>query len=93
MHEEKCTSAMKFEWQISHDIHSHLITLRNDFVPVEFYDLLGRLNTDKERLDDKKNFDEFKTSLVKKIWCEPITSSYLVNNSTVKNSVKECINA
>jgi len=91
MHEEKCTSAMKFEWRINYGLHSQLITLRDDFVPVEFYDLLGRLNTDKERLDDKKNFDEFKTTLADKIWLEPITSSYLVNNNAVKNIVKECI--
>ena len=92
MHEEKCTSAMKFEWRVNYGFHSQLITLRDDFVPNEFYDLLDRLNTEQERLDDKKNFDEFKTTLADKIWLEPITSSYLVNNSTVKNSVKECIN-
>jgi len=92
MHEEKCTSAMKFEWKISYDIHLHVVTLRDDFVPVEFYDLLGRLNTDKERLDDKKNFDEFKTTLADKIWLEPITSSYLINNNAVNETIKECIN-
>ncbi len=93
MHEEKCTSAMKFEWKISHDIHSHVITLRDDFVPNEFYELLDRLNTEQERLEDKKYFNEFKATLANKIWHKPITTSYLVNNSTVKDSLKECINA
>ncbi len=92
-HEVKCTSTMKYEWKISYDIHSHVITLRDDFVPNEFYELLDRLNTEQERLEDKKHFDEFKTTLADKIWLEPITSSYLVNNSTVKDGVKECINA
>lgn len=93
MHEEKCTSAMKFEWKISYDIHLHVVTLRDDFVPNKFYELLDRLNTNQERLEDKKYFDEFKATLVDKIWREPITSSYLVNNNAVKDSVKECINA
>lgn len=93
MHEKKCTRAMKFEWKISNDIHSHMIMLRDDFVPNEFYELLDRLNTDQERLEDKKYFDEFKTTLSDKIWHQPITSSYLVNNSTVKDSVKEYISA
>jgi len=92
-HEEKCTSTMKFEWRIDYGIHTHVITLRDDFVPIEFYGLLDRLNTEQERLEDKKNFDEYKIALVDKIWCKPITSSYLVNNNTVKDSVKECINA
>ena len=91
MHEEKCTSTMKFEWKINYDIHSHVITLCDDFVPNEFYELLDRLNTEQERSEDKKYFDEFKTSLVKNIWCEPITSSYLINNNTVNETIKECI--
>ena len=92
-HEEKCTSTMKFEWRIDYGIHTHVINLRDNFVPNEFYELLDRLHTDQERLDDKKNFNEFKILLAKKIWREPITSSYLVNNNAVKDSLKECINA
>jgi len=91
MHEEKCTSVMKFEWKINYGIHTQVITLRDDFVPNEFYELLDRLNTEQETLEDKKYFNEFKASLVDKIWHKPITSSYLVNNNTVKDSVKECV--
>ncbi|MDX8386080.1 MAG: hypothetical protein R8M11_06145 [Gallionella sp.] len=90
-HQTSCSSSMKYEWKISYEAHSHVITLRNDFVPNEFYGLLDRLNTNKERLDDKKNFDEFKNSLVKKIWCEPITSSYLLNTNSVNEIINECI--
>jgi len=80
------------EWKINYGVHSQLITLRDDFVPNEFYELLDRLNTEQETLEDKKYFDEFKASLVDKIWHKPITSSYLVNNNTVKDNMKECIN-
>lgn len=88
-HEEKCTGTMKFEWRIDDGIHAQVINLRDDFVPNEFYELLDRLNTDQERLEDKKYCDAFKASLADKIWREPITSSYLVNNNAVKDTVEE----
>ncbi len=87
-HEKSCSGNMKYEWKINYETHSHLISLRDDFVSIEFYELVDRLNTEKEKPEDKKNFDEFKIALVKKIWREPISSSYLINNSTVKDSVK-----
>ncbi len=88
----QCSSNMEYKWEIRCDTHAKEIVLKDDFVPIEFHELLDRLNTKKEKSKDKEKFKDFKNSLVEKIWSEPIASSYLVNNNLAKPMSKECIN-
>ncbi len=76
----QCSSNMEYKWKIHCGDTVKEIALKDDFVPIEFYELIDRLNTIKEKKEDKEKFKNFKNSLVEKIWSEPVTSSYLINN-------------
>lgn len=88
--EMQCSSNMEYKWKIHCDTQVQEIVLKDDFVPIEFYELLDRLNTKKERSTDKQIFNDFKNILIEKIWSVPTTSSYLVNNNLNKKISKEC---
>lgn len=83
-HEKTCNSSMKFEWKIIYGIHTTVISLRDNFVPVEFYELLDQLNTGQERSEDKKHLEDIKSLLIDKLWRDPIISSFLINHNEVK---------
>lgn len=74
----KCNSNMKFEWWISDGERTAVVKLREDFVPIEFYELSDRLFTADEREDDRRLFDIFKVNLSTRIWNAPLEESFSV---------------
>jgi hypothetical protein len=74
----RCNSEMKFEWWVSDGQQTAHITLRNDFVPDEFYQLIDRRVYSETREDDDKLFELYKVNLSSRIWVDPLFESFSV---------------
>jgi len=74
----KCNSSMKFEWWVSDGNETAVIKLRDDFVPLAFYDLSDRLGTPDETKEDTRLFEIFKVTLSARIWAAPLASNFSV---------------
>ena len=85
----RCSGNMQYKWQITCGGHTREIALRDEFVPTEFYELLDRLSTEKQKPEDKKRFDTVKNTLVEKIWNQPIASSFSIHNCLVNKITKK----
>jgi len=75
----KCNSQMKYEWWVADGKNTARVRLRSDFVPVEFYSLSDRLDTDQTTKDDIKAFRIFKVNLSTRIWNAPLEQSFEVD--------------
>jgi hypothetical protein len=74
----KCNSSMKFEWWVSDGHKTAFVKLRDDFVPLSFYELSDRLGTDAETKEDDRLFEIFKVTLSTKIWAAPLERNFSV---------------
>ncbi len=71
-----CSSQMKYEWQISDGLVTIEVTLREDFVPTEFYELCDRLRTTHQVTEDKSLFKQYKAELSEALWMEPLATAF-----------------
>lgn len=74
----RCNSEMKFEWWVSDGQQTAHVKLREDFVPIEFYQLIDRRVYSETRADDDKLFELFKVNLSSRIWVAPLGESFSV---------------
>ncbi len=74
----KCNSKMKYEWWVSDHEKTAFVQLRRDFVPVEFYHLSDRLDSEETTKADIKLFRIFKVNLSTRIWNAPLDESFSV---------------
>lgn len=74
----KCNSSMKFEWWVSDGQKTAFVKLRDDFVPLSFYELSDRLGTDAETKEDDRLFEIFKVTLSARIWAAPLERNFSV---------------
>jgi hypothetical protein len=74
----KCNSSMKFEWWVSDGRSTAFVKLREDFVPLAFYELSDRLGTAAETKQDKRLFEIFKVTLSTRIWAAPLGRNFSV---------------
>jgi len=74
----RCNSEMKFEWWVSDGQQTAHVTLRDDFVPDEFYQLIDRRVYSETREDDDKLFELYKVNLSSRIWVDPLFESFSV---------------
>ncbi len=71
-----CSSNMRFAWWISIDTHTAHISLRHNFIPVSFNELLDRIGTTDEQDDDQLDFDQLKQDLANKILQQPLLDNF-----------------
>jgi hypothetical protein len=74
----RCNSEMKFEWWVSDGQQTAHISLRKDFVPDEFYQLIDRRVYSETREDDDKLFELYKVNLSARIWVAPLNENFSV---------------
>jgi len=72
----KCSRDMKYEWWLGNEKSAIAIRLRPDFVPPQFYDLLDRQGSARERPEDRSHFEALKADLEARIWQEPLDASF-----------------
>ncbi len=74
----RCNSEMKFEWWVSDGKQTAHVSLREDFVPEEFYQLIDRNVYDEKRDDDDQLFELYKVNLSSRIWVAPLEENFSV---------------
>lgn len=74
----RCNSEMKFEWWVSDGQQTAHVSLRKDFVPEEFYQLIDRRVYSETREDDDKLFELYKVNLSARIWVAPLSENFSV---------------
>jgi hypothetical protein len=74
----RCNSEMKFEWWVSDGEQTAHVMLREDFVPIEFYQLIDRRVYNETRDTDDKLFELFKVNLSSRIWVDPLNENFSV---------------
>lgn len=74
--ERRCTSDLKYEWEISDGRNRVSVRLRDDFVPPEFFGLLDTLETNPETVEARNRIEALKQMLIEKIWREPLEESF-----------------
>lgn len=74
----RCNSEMKFEWWVSDGQQTAHVMLRDDFVPIEFYQLIDRRVYEETRADDDKLFELYKVNLSSRIWVDPLFESFSI---------------
>lgn len=74
--EPRCTSDLKYEWEVNDDRHRVRVHLRDGFVPDEFFELLDTLETQPGTVTAMRRLEELKQMLVEKIWREPLEESF-----------------
>lgn len=72
----RCNSEMKFEWWVSDGKQTAHISLREDFVPEEFYQLIDRRVYDETRDGDDDLFELYKVNLSSRIWVSPLEDNF-----------------
>ena len=72
----RCNSEMKFEWWVSDGTQTAHISLREDFVPRGFYELIDRRVYSETREDDDKLFELYKVNLSSRIWVAPLEENF-----------------
>jgi len=74
----RCNSEMKFEWWVSDGKQTAHVSLREDFVPKEFYQLIDRSVYDEKLDDDDQLFELYKVNLSSRIWVAPLEENFSV---------------
>ncbi|MBC3872754.1 hypothetical protein [Undibacterium flavidum] len=74
----RCNSQMKFEWWVSDGEKTAHVMLNEDFVPVEFYQLIDRRVYSETKEDDDKLFELYKVNLSSRIWVAPLEENFTV---------------
>jgi len=71
-----CNSNMRFAWWVSNNTHTAFISLRQNFIPELFNELLDRLGTTNEQGDDQLDFSRLKQDLANKILQQPLLDNF-----------------
>ena len=71
-----CNRDLEYEWIITNADISVRITLRSDFVPQPFFELIERLGTTDERKTDRESFSQLKTDLSSCLWRESLNEAF-----------------
>lgn len=74
-----CNSNMQFSWWVSNNTHTGFISLRQNFIPELFNELLDRLGTINEQGDDQQDFSRLKQDLAIKILQQPLLDNFHCN--------------
>jgi hypothetical protein len=74
----RCNSEMKFEWWVSDGEQTAHVMLREDFVPLEFYQLIDRGIYHEALEGDDKLFELYKVNLSARIWVAPLDKNFSV---------------
>jgi len=74
-----CNSNMRFAWWVSNNTHTAFISLRQNFIPELFNELLDRLGTTNEQGDDQLDFSRLKQDLANKILQQPLLDNFYCN--------------
>lgn len=75
----RCNSEMKFEWWVSDGERTAHVALRDDFVPLEFYQLIDRRVYSETQESDDKLFELYKVNLSSRIWVDPLEKNFSVD--------------
>lgn len=74
----RCNSEMKFEWWVSDGERTAHISLREDFVPEDFYQLIDRRVYNENTEEDDRIFELYKVNLSARIWVAPLEDNFTV---------------
>lgn len=74
----RCNSEMKFEWWVSDGKQTAHVSLREDFVPEEFYQLIDRRVYNEKTVEDDKLFELYKVNLSSRIWVSSLEDNFSV---------------
>jgi hypothetical protein len=74
----RCNSQMKFEWWVSDGEKTAHVMLNEDFVPIEFYQLIDRRVYSETKAEDDKLFELYKVNLSSRIWVAPLEDNFTV---------------
>lgn len=77
--ENRCNSEMKFEWWVSDGEKTAHVALREDFVPIEFYELIDRRVYSENTEEDDRIFELFKVNLSTRIWVAALEDNFSVD--------------
>lgn len=75
----RCNSEMTFEWWVSDGMKTAHIALREDFVPIEFYQLIDRRVYQENTEEDDRIFELFKVNLSTRIWVAALEDNFAVD--------------
>ena len=75
--QNKCNSAMKFDWWVSDGEKTIVVRLRPDFVGRDFYELADRLGPNATP-EDRKEFEVSKVTLSTRIWNGPLEENFKI---------------
>jgi hypothetical protein len=74
----RCNSQMKFEWWVSDGEKTAHVMLNEEFVPIEFYQLIDRRVYSETKAEDDKLFELYKVNLSSRIWVAPLEENFTV---------------
>ncbi len=77
--ETQCNSSMKFVWKMDEGKSSVILRLRDGFLPPRFFELLDRIQSDKDTPDARKEFAALKLQLSRSIWDQPLDELFEIN--------------
>ncbi|MFT7526296.1 MAG: hypothetical protein ACI9LY_001441 [Arenicella sp.] len=75
----RCNSEMTFEWWVSDGEKTAHIALREDFVPIEFYQLIDRRVYHENTEEDDRIFELFKVNLSTRLWVAALEENFSVD--------------
>ncbi|MGH1542851.1 MAG: hypothetical protein ACRBHB_20700 [Arenicella sp.] len=75
----RCNSEMTFEWWVCDGEKTAHIALREDFVPVEFYELIDRRVYHENTAEDDRIFELFKVNLSTRLWVAALEDNFSVD--------------
>ncbi len=76
--ENRCNSEMKFEWWVSDGERTAHVSLREDFVPQEFYELIDRQVYNEKTKEDDRLFELYKVNLSTRLWVASLEENFTV---------------
>ncbi|VAW59784.1 hypothetical protein MNBD_GAMMA11-530 [hydrothermal vent metagenome] len=74
----RCNSEMKFEWWVSDGQQTAHVSLREDFVPEDFYQLIDRRVYNETCNEDDQLFELYKVNLSSRLWVDSLEDSFSV---------------
>jgi len=75
----RCNSEMKFEWWVGDGEKTAHVALREDFVPIEFYQLIDRRVYQENTDEDDRLFELYKVNLSTRLWVAALEDNFAVD--------------
>ncbi len=79
--EGQCHKDMQYAWWIDDGTRTVSVSLREGFVPAEFFGLVDRIETPTEQPGDKEQFEQLKVELTKRVLVESLDDLFHVTVS------------